>query len=66
MIPGQEPSHEAMRALTYAKYARRHDWTPWQVDNELYAWLDDWLLPIEDLIEEVASERSRGRTPQAG
>lgn len=48
-----------MRALAYAQYAKRHNWTPWQVDNQVYAWLDDYLLPIENLIEEVAHEQSR-------
>lgn len=55
-----------MRALPYALYASRHHWTPWQVDNEVYAWLEDWLLPIEDLIQEVRDERSRRQAPAPG
>lgn len=66
MIPGQEPSHEAMKALTYARYADRHGWTPWQVDNHVYAWLDPLLLEVEDLLQGVADERSRGRAPAPG
>ena len=45
--------------MTYVQYARRWNWTPWQTDNHVYAWLDDWLLPIYDLIEGIIDERSR-------
>jgi hypothetical protein len=55
-----------VKALGYAKYALRHNWTPRQVDHEVYAWLDNdnLLLNVENLLEEVASERSR-RPPTA-
>jgi hypothetical protein len=59
VLPGQEPSTEALKALTYAQYAHRHHWTPKQVDDQVYAWLDGLLLDVEDLIEEVSYERSR-------
>lgn len=55
-----------MRALPYAQYALRHNWTPAQVDDEVYAWLEPWLLPIENLIQEVADERSRRQAPAPG
>jgi hypothetical protein len=66
VIPGLEPSHWALKALPYARYALAHGWTPWQVDNQVYAWLDDWLLPVEELIREVSGERSGGRAPAHG
>lgn len=68
MIPGLEPSREALKALPYARYALAHDWTPRQVDNEVYAWLDqdDLLLRVEELIREVSGERSGGQAPAPG
>lgn len=52
--------------MSYVKYARRWGWTPLQADREVYAWLDSWLLPIDDLIEGMANESSGGRAPAPG
>jgi hypothetical protein len=55
-----------MKALTYARYAAAHNWTPWQVDNHVYAWLDPLLLDVEDLLREVSHERSGRQAPPPG
>jgi hypothetical protein len=52
-----------MRALRYAPYAIRHHWTPKQVDEEIPADVEPYLLDVEALLEEEAKRNAQLRRP---
>lgn len=56
ILPGHEPDPRYIRALNYARYFKAAGWDSHQVDRER-AWLIDLLIPISNLIQEVADER---------
>lgn len=48
-----------LRALRYAPYAIRHHWTPKQVDEEIPADIEPYLLDVENLLQEEAELRKK-------
>jgi hypothetical protein len=50
-----------LRALRYAPYAIRHHWTPKQVDEEIPADVEPYLLDVEALLEDEAKRNERLR-----
>lgn len=48
-----------LRALRYAPYAIRHDWTPKQVDEEIPADVEPYLLDVEVVLQEEAERRHK-------
>lgn len=48
-----------LRALHYAPYAIRHDWTPKQVDEEIPADIEPYLLDVEAILQQEAERRHK-------
>lgn len=52
-----------LRSLRYAQYAIRHHWTPRQVDQEIPADIEPYLLDVENVIREEAELRAKREAP---
>lgn len=50
-----------LRSIRYAQYAIRHHWTPKQVDEEIPADIEPYLLDVEGVLEDEAKRRAKLR-----
>lgn len=50
-----------LRAIRYAQYAIRHHWTPRQVDEEIPADIEPYLLDVEYVLQSEAEQRAKMR-----